>query len=472
MHRNTGLALAAAVVAMLAAPLQSQMNGSVVQLTMNGGSTEDMAPTMSADGTVIAWYRTSASTGFDLYTATAPSYTPQLLAASVATLPVWPELSADGTTIAFTDGTDILVVPTAGGPPKNVTNFPSGSSVELFTDLSISDDGRFVCFVQRVGGIPDAAVVDTTTNAIVNVSNNATADIVTTAISGDASTVVFTAKRGGANEAIWASNFSTIIKVRDIAPALPDMLALDHTGTRCAYEIVGGGDTEIWSVRIDGTANTNVSQNPGGADRRVTYAGNGDRIAWKSARTNQNTQADVYIAYPDGTNRRNVSIVGDMNPSILNTEYAIDGDGTRAAFSTRTDLMSGNPEGDSDLYLWTDALTRAGRATPGATVSLLLNEPTAVGLPYVVRTAFARTPGIPLPGAATVPLAPDALFFLSGQLPTVFQGYQGTLSAAGRATAAIAIPNAAALIGLDLYTAFIVVGTPIRVSNSLKTPIR
>lgn len=472
MRSTVRYTIAAMAVAMLAAPVAAQMPGSVVQLTMTGGATEDTVPTMNADGTVIAWYRTSAATGFDLYVAIAPSYTPQPLATSVATLPVWPELSADGSTIAFTDGTDVLVVPTAGGPPKNVTNFTSGSSVELFTDLSISDDGRFVCFVQRVGGIPDAAVVDTTTSTIRNVSNNTTADIVTAAISGDGNTVVFTAKRGGANEAIWASDFNTIVKVRDIAPALPDMLALDRTGTRCAYEIVGGGDTEIWSVRIDGTGNTNVSQNPGGADRRVVYVGNGDRIAWKSARTNQNTQADVYIAYPDGTNRRNASNVGDMNPSILNTEFAVDGDGTRVAFATRTDLMSGNPEGDSDLYFWTDALTQVGRATPGATVNLLLHEPTAAGLPYAVRTAFARAPGIPLPGAATVPLAADALFFLSGQLPTVFQGYQGTLSATGRANAAIAIPNAAPLIGLDLYSAFVAIGSSILVSNSVKTSIR
>ena len=94
----------------------------------------------------------------------------------------------------------------------------------------------------------------------------------------------------------------------------------------------------------------------------------------------------------------------------------------------------------------------------GTTVPMALNSPGDAGKTYVVATSFGNT-GIAMPGNRTVPLALDALTILTVQnlVPSVFKNYQGTLTGAGVATAAIALPSNSALVGQSLFSAFIVV---------------
>jgi len=63
------------------------------------------------------------------------------------------------------------------------------------------------------------------------------------------------------------------------------------------------------------------------------------------------------------------------------------------------------------------------------------------GFYYVLGASLAYAPGIPTP-YGTIPLGADSLFFLSRTASSVFIRFSGQLDAAGRATAAVAVPKA------------------------------
>ena len=56
-----------------------------------------------------------------------------------------------------------------------------------------------------------------------------------------------------------------------------------------------------------------------------------------------------------------------------------------------------------------------------------------------------------------VPIAADSIFYLTvlNVLPTVFVNFQGVLNASGTVQAGVAIPNAAALVGLQVDGCFV-----------------
>jgi len=72
-----------------------------------------------------------------------------------------------------------------------------------------------------------------------------------------------------------------------------------------------------------------------------------------------------------------------------------------------------------------------------------------------VGSSFGNGP-IPI-DTRNLGLSVDALLLLStgGLLPAIFKDYAGILDASGKGTATLNIPNSSALVGLDIYTAFI-----------------
>ncbi len=91
--------------------------------------------------------------------------------------------------------------------------------------------------------------------------------------------------------------------------------------------------------------------------------------------------------------------------------------------------------------------------TPGAKIDYKLRGfPNAA---YQVATSLGNS-GIALPSGAIVPLSLDQLFFasVSGNLPTVFQGYTGVMDSNGDASASLQLPPIPALTGITLFTSF------------------
>ena len=95
----------------------------------------------------------------------------------------------------------------------------------------------------------------------------------------------------------------------------------------------------------------------------------------------------------------------------------------------------------------------------GTTVAFnALAEP---GAAYLAAFAAANTPVQSLPGGQTVGLANDFLFLLSTTpAPGLFFGTSGTLDPQGRGQYGGAIPNIPALVGTQLFTAFVTYTNP------------
>jgi hypothetical protein len=109
----------------------------------------------------------------------------------------------------------------------------------------------------------------------------------------------------------------------------------------------------------------------------------------------------------------------------------------------------------SDVMTWRSrmlgGLTRPAR---GTAYRVRLSIPVEAGKAYFAAAALGILPGIPV-GGKHVPLNPDALFFLSIQVPTIFSGFQGVLSNAGTADLTVNIPPVQQLLGFRFFLAAI-----------------
>ncbi len=95
-------------------------------------------------------------------------------------------------------------------------------------------------------------------------------------------------------------------------------------------------------------------------------------------------------------------------------------------------------------------------ARPGASIAIDCVASEDVGLPFQVGTALGGGP-ITLPGQRRVDLSPDGVLQVSvdGTLPGVFRSYAGTVPANGQWTSTIVLPPFPALVGVNLFTAFL-----------------
>ena len=113
-------------------------------------------------------------------------------------------------------------------------------------------------------------------------------------------------------------------------------------------------------------------------------------------------------------------------------------------------------QGRAPLTIKPVAVVVKNPASPGARVDLDLYARESAGLTYRLALAFSDTPGIPLPGKRTVPLAVDVLFFYSVITgPPFFNNFVGMLDSKGQASASLKIPNDRNLRGYTVYAAFV-----------------
>ena len=127
----------------------------------------------------------------------------------------------------------------------------------------------------------------------------------------------------------------------------------------------------------------------------------------------------------------------------------------------------GNNRNTGDLTYTTNMNLTAGRVPlsldgaqlpqVGTKVQWNLDVASDANKPYVIGASFNNW-GIPAGNNRKIPLAVDNLLVGTVQLAfPFFQGYQGILDASGKARATFNIPNFAALTGLTVHHAFVVV---------------
>jgi hypothetical protein len=91
---------------------------------------------------------------------------------------------------------------------------------------------------------------------------------------------------------------------------------------------------------------------------------------------------------------------------------------------------------------------------PGASLKFDLRGTAALG--YQAASSFGRA-GIPIGGGKAVPLSGDPLFFLTvtNAIPVLFANYAGYLNTNGDGSVKVNLPNAPALVGITIFTAFV-----------------
>ncbi len=177
---------------------------------------------------------------------------------------------------------------------------------------------------------------------------------------------------------------------------------------------------------------------------------------------NPNDWVGVLGACGDSTTMRNSYALptGPFQSSILGQPV------TLTRFITQTNIVtnqgvaaySESPTGQiGRVEIWVNGVTiqGAGAGTPGSAMNFGLSAPNDAGLPYQVATSLGTGP-TPI-GQRSLGLTLDSLFAasVSGNLPTVFVNYAGTIGASGNASAALNIPPFAVLKGITLHTAFV-----------------
>jgi len=86
-------------------------------------------------------------------------------------------------------------------------------------------------------------------------------------------------------------------------------------------------------------------------------------------------------------------------------------------------------------------LVDLGDARPGGSHDLRVQDRGNAGRTYVLFASLGLRPGLRLPDGRTLQLLPDALFFATAQLPTIFQGFAGTIGSGGVANARVHLPQ-------------------------------
>jgi len=113
----------------------------------------------------------------------------------------------------------------------------------------------------------------------------------------------------------------------------------------------------------------------------------------------------------------------------------------------------------ADAATWgSRMLTGTARPARGAKYPITLAMPGEGGKGYQAAASFSTVPGIKTPWGH-IHLEADPLFFLSLQVPSMFQGFSGILDASGTAHLTIHLPGHPALQGLRFFLAAVSIDT-------------
>jgi len=145
--------------------------------------------------------------------------------------------------------------------------------------------------------------------------------------------------------------------------------------------------------------------------------------------------------------------------------HAVYAYGQGAYGARRGDRSSTGMKAGLDALTSMPTITSTGSCEPGSTLDLNFNASTSnIGEAYLAGCAFTTSPGIDI-GEYTIPLNPDGLFFSVWWLPTVFQGFEGTIGNFGVGRGRIAIPKEPKLVGVSFAIAFVTLSNTSKITN-------
>jgi len=437
---------------------------------ITNNTTPDQYPRVCEDGSVCTWVNNGQAWVWD----GGPSPR-QITTGTSIPIPYYQTISGDGRSVGYVSNKAVWTVPVSGGTPVKAYDAASSGSVQ--GPLTLSHDGKFICFTKYDSSSrsSDQWVAKTDGSSAINVTkrNGTSYHDREGWMSADGTTVTYSVSLGGARE-VWLvnadgsnprklTNFGTNDNIR--FPVLDRFAKIVAFGRNISSSVY-----QIYTIPTIGGIPTGVSKP--GVDSWMPYLSelDGDKVSFKTKELG--TSEEVYMAYTDGKNRRQITTFQGGITRLTNSSHALNGDGTVGVYVTSQNWQNQNPSGDREIMLWHDALSRGGVVAPGKTVQLNLDVPGRPGDLYILRCAFNRSPGFLLPAVGTVPLNPDDLFILSGAVPSIFRNFGGVLDKNGMAFASIAIPNVPTLRGLRFYAAFVAANPQsLFISNSMSLTI-
>jgi len=422
------------LILMLALPAAAQR---LIQVTSNAVAQNSTA--ISADGRTVAY-----AEGGQLWAVNSDGTNPRLLVASGAGGQL--SLTEDGSRVCFLMGGNAWLARTDGSGTSPVT------TVGGVGRPMISADGSKIVFEKTDTSDREIWSVNTDGSGLLQLTFNTVQDV-SPGVSGDGLLVAFATTATGPQN-IWTirtdgTNQSQLTSFTSGVNVFP---RLDRFGLRASLESSSMGSYDIYSSFVPGALPTRLTTTPS-AERFSSLSLDGEKITFHSDATGTR---EIWVVNFDGTGLRRLTSLGD--PNVISTEnyYPVaNGDGSMVAFLSRTANGGMNPEGDEEVFVFRDALTRTSPARVGQQCQLLCDVPTDAGFAYQVAASFSTQPGIPLPGGRTLFLNLDAMMLLSLTTPSIFGNFAGGLDANGQAQPWINLPPVPPLAGLVFYVAFV-----------------
>jgi len=320
----------------------------------------------------------------------------------------------------------------------------------------------------------DVEVVDTVTLKVVSLTGHLSRGfaVPTGEVSREGTRAVLAHNLGGQPMSIWLTTINgTVIRSLVSGPVMPSTKSplLDRQARICGYEeSTQSNRADVFTVKSDGTSRTNLTSDIISTFNLLACVSpNGDRVFWAS-NTLGYLRFEWFWAHPDGTRR---TVIKGL-PKHRTGGLVVNEQGTMGLISSAANPLATNPEQNYEIFLWCDTLSASGVPYPGSTLPLLIEDATQAGAVYVARCSFSCSPGIPVPGAGTVPLTPDALFYLSGGAPSIFKNFTGVLDSAGSGMYSIAIPRHPGIQGIAFYTSFIAIKNAVKTYPPVKIVVR
>ncbi len=168
-----------------------------------------------------------------------------------------PVVSADGTRIAFLSdrsgtGIQLLIMDISGG------NVAVVSSADGLQDPVPSPNGSQVAYVAAPNGIPQVFIANANGTNVRDLSGDEAFFDVSPAISPDGTRIAFVR-----DDSLWIMNSDGTGKTQVLAGSLTDAFeqpSFSPDGTRLIFmRIQGLGAYDIWSVNVNGTSLTNLT---------------------------------------------------------------------------------------------------------------------------------------------------------------------------------------------------------------------
>ena len=284
-------------------------------MNVSNHAADDYAPSLSADGSKVAWYSDRDGNGnSEVYVAN----TDGTGVVNISNDPAYdyaPSLSADGSKVAWVSyrlgDAEVYVANT--NDPGGLVNVSQHGDGDYFPSLSA--DGSKVAWDSHRHGNAEVYVANTDGTDPKNVSQDSAVDELAS-LSADGSKVAWESFRNG-NWEVYVANTDGSGLVNVSADAGVDTgPSLSADGSKVAWCSPRTGKDEVYVARTDGTGEiVNVSQDPGGGNESPSLSADGGTVAWQSIPM---WDYEVYVAKTDGTGLVNVSSDGafDGYPSL------------------------------------------------------------------------------------------------------------------------------------------------------------